>query len=356
MRPQILCILILTLFAFTYCKAQNSTWGLYRGVSVAANKISKADLIDLSRYKVNLIRLTFSSLPLVTKKAPYNFNEVAFMKLEEVLKICESLSIKVVIDPHTSPGFEKNTTTNANDEFWKDEKWQVYLVKLWQRIAHDYKSRGNVIAGYDLLNEPSSPMGFPKTVEADWNLLVAKLVKVIRNEGDNHSIIIETSVGKNSEGKKLDRIDAISNLKLPDDRNLVVSPHMYQPHIFTHQGVEGQPKVANNLYPGVIDGENWDKNSLEIKLKALKDFEIKNHVPIYIGEFSASRNSGLSGNQYLKDLIQIFEKNNWSWTYHMFRAAPIWDAELSVTDLNDTTRKSTTPRMQLLNSYFRKNK
>jgi hypothetical protein len=47
----------------------------------------------------------------------------------------------------------------AIDALWRDFRLHGQLIKLWSRIAYRYKDRGRVIAGYDLLNEPSLPNG-----------------------------------------------------------------------------------------------------------------------------------------------------------------------------------------------------
>ncbi|WP_310391845.1 glycoside hydrolase family 5 protein [Hymenobacter sp.] len=326
-------------------------WKMYRGINISPN-ISRTDLEDLAVYHPNVVRINFSANPLVRKTSPYSFNEDAFAKLDFVINECERLNMKVIIDPHTSPGFASNFSTTAKDVFWTDTTWHAHLTKVWVRIAQTYKNRGNIIAGYDLMNEPTARDGFPNTPEASWNQIFSKLITKIRAEGDNHTIIIATQQGVGPNGTFLNWTDGINQIVLPSDTNIVLSPHMYTPTGFTHQGVT---KPISGPYPGTFNNTYWNKATLDSRLKVLVDYRAAHpDVPIYIGEFSASRYCGPSGDQYVADLIDLFEKYGFSWSYHSYRQAADWDAELSNTDLSNNVRSSTTPRVQLLTTYFKK--
>lgn len=320
-------------------------------VGFADNNVLK-DVIDKSG--ANLIRLTFGNRPLVNKTPPYDFNEESFRDLKRVVDWCEENNVHVVIDPHTTPGTRDESTIYPDDEFWKDPKWQEHLVKLWIRIANEYKGRGDVIAGYDLLNEPA----VPHTDLSLWNNLVADLTKAIRETGDQHTIIVEACGSRASNGSYVDRIPSLHKLVLPDDPNLVMSPHFYDPFAFTHQGVVAGYPVLTTTYPGFISGENWNKERISQELQPIRDFSTRYpDVPIFIGEFSTSRVSGLAGNAYLKDLIDIMEAEKWGWTYHAFREHPAWDPEMPYTDplSNDKVDRSiTAPRLLLLKGYYTK--
>src|SRR5690606_24345563 len=103
-----------------------------------------------------------------------------------------------------------------------------------------------------------------------------------------------------------DRVESLEDLILPEDDNLIVSPHVYEPFKFTHQGVNRNP--AGVPYPGMIDGVYWNKEKLSEYLQPIRDFQKRYHgIPIFIGEFSASRAGGEASNVFLKDLIDLFE-------------------------------------------------
>lgn len=331
-----------------------STWGPYRGVTAQMN-ITEQDIADIAALGGNLLRLGFAKQPLMRKEPPYDFDEDAFAKLDRILDWCELHGIRVVIDPHTVPGTAKNTTILPSDELWKDYRWHELAVRLWAEIAKRERHRGAVLAAYDLLNEPGVPTGFPESGLGSWNELAQKLIAAVRRFDPDRPLIIEPPIGRPSRFEELiDRITGMKYLAPPSDPHLVYSPHMYLPREFTHQGVRRDLPMGVQ-YPGIIDGIFWDKARLRQALEPARAFQKMFNVPIYIGEFSAARWTGDSGIRYLHDLIDLFEEFGWSWTYHAWREAPVWDAEIAGFGENDRLRTNDAPRLRLLREAFRRN-
>ena len=327
-------------------------WGPFRGAD-SPPTLTEEDVRDFAALGGNLLRIVNNSRPLMHKQAPYDLDEDNFALLDRVIGYCEKYQVRVVIDPHTTPGTERTTTTRPTDAFWSDFAVQQHLIRLWNHIAHRYGARGEVIAAYDLLNEPALPNGGAAGTPADWNLLVRKLIKTIRAADKTHTIVIEPPTIRTPEGKTINRLMSMSYLEPPPDPNVVYSPHMYEPGEFTHQGVEGRPEPF--AYPGAIKGREWNRQTVEETLQPVVDFQRKHGVPIFMGEFSAPRWRGEDANRYLRDVIEVCEAHGWSWAYHAYREWEGWDAERSNTDRNDRVRKATTPRLELLKSYFAHN-
>jgi len=315
--------------------------------------LTEEDVRSFAAIGGNLLRVVNNSRPLMKKQAPYDLDEENLAQLDRLIGYCEKYKVRVVIDPHTTPGTEQTTTTRPTDAFWSDFRIQENLIRLWDHIAHRYSGRGSVIAGYDLLNEPALPNGGAVGTPADWNLLVRKLVKTIRAADRSHTIIIEPPTIRTAEGRSINRLSGMSYLEAPPDANVVYSPHMYEPHEFTHQGVQGRPEPVQ--YPGKIRGTEWNRAAMEAILQPVVDFQRKYAVPIFMGEFSAPRWRGDDANAYLRDVIDVCESRGWSWAYHAYREWEGWDAERSNTDREDRERRSTTPRLELLKSYFSRN-
>lgn len=325
-----------------------------RGFNVDA-RLSESDFRDLARTGASLVRLNFAFAPLISKQYPYDYNEESFGYLDDVIFWCEKYGLKVIVDPHTYPGTANDTHMRYDDEFWKNYEYQQILVDLWIKIAKRYSLKGDVIAGYSLLNEPFLPDGGLAGTPADYNALVRRLVEEIRAIDRRHAIIISSPEimpkGETDEERRIRRIDGINYLEKPVDDNLLYDVHMYEPFFFTHQ-IGSKPA----LYPGQIDEEYWDRSRMESYLKPVIDFSKKYDAKIMIGEFSAIRSLGDSGNNYVKDVIELCEKNKWSWAYHVFRSSPMWDAEMSSVDAFQYERSDTAPRIELLKGYFERNR
>lgn len=337
--------------------ASAQSWGPYRGMTAQLD-LNENDIADFANTGGNLLRLGFARQPLMNKNPPYQFNEDSFAKLDQIIDWCRKYNIKVIIDPHTTPGTLRNTTTVPKDPLWSDENFQDLAVKQIAEIARREAHRGDVLVGYDILNEPGVPDLNNAASSAIWDNLMQKMIAAVRHYDKNRPIIIEPPVGFVRPLKRLiTRVEGMEFLPPPSDPNLIYSPHVYVPHEFTHQGVVNNIPVGAQ-YPGYINGVYWDKAKLRAALQPVLNFQQKYNVPIYIGEFSAARSTGESGVKYIRDLIDLFEEYGWSWTYHAFREAPVWDAELPAeTEAQNTgaVRQSNTARMEVLRQAFQRN-
>lgn len=324
-------------------------WGPYRGANTRPTS-TEQDVKDFASWGGNLLRVNGNTRPLMKKEPPYDFDEDAFALYDHMIDYGEKYGVHIAIDPHTTPGTERTTTTPA-DKLWNDISYHEHLIRLWDKIARRYKDRKNI--SYDLLNEPGLPNGGARGTAADWNLLVRKLIKTIRAVDKTHTIIIEPPTLRTADGKRVNRLDGMRYLEAPPDGNVVYSPHIYEPHEFTHQGVQGAPEPVS--YPGLIRGKQWNRAALEQAVAAVVEFQKKYDVPIFIGEFSAVRWKGAEANQYLRDVIEICEEHGWSWAYHSFREADVWNAEMNNENKNDKQRYPSTPRLELLKSFYQRN-
>lgn len=331
----------------------NNSLGNLSGVNVSANSIREADLIDLKKTGASLVRVTFGNLKLINKST-YKYNLNAFRKLDSILSWCKKLEFKVIIDPHTFPGFSGDYSTLKDDLFWKDYKFHDIAIKLWSYMAKRYKNNSTII-GYDLLNEPYLPNGGEKNTPADLNMFYKKVIDEIRKYDKKHTIILEIPALHNGIFGYKKALYCSDYLQLPEDKNLVVSAHMYEPHDFTHQNVLERYKNTYS-FPDYIKGVYWDEKKVLSEFENLIMFSEKNKISVYIGEFSTPRWTGKNGNRYLEVVMKFFDENNWSWTYHAYRESEVWDPERSNINRNDLKRYKNTERMKLLTKFFKENK
>ncbi len=329
-------------------------WGRYRGANIN-HQFTDADAQVLAGWGANVVRINFHQLNLMQKQPPYDIQLNAVEALDRILDVCERNGLKAILDPHTTPGTQSATSTLPTDPIWRDFAFHDHLVRLWRFLADRYKNRGPVIAGYDLLNEPSPPRGASlEGTPADWNLLVRKLASAIRAIDANHTLVVEFPIFANVPGGLPPVAEMVNYLKPIDDPNTVYSVHWYGPGEFTHQGVEGRP--VNLRYPGFYRNTTWNAALHRQLLEPVAEFQHRYNVPIYLGEFAAARWAGEDGNRWMRDIADIAERFGWSWTYHSFRIASVWDAEKSNTDQQDETRFVSTPRIEMLREYYAANR
>ncbi|MFO7903369.1 MAG: glycoside hydrolase family 5 protein [Planctomycetota bacterium] len=261
-------------------------------------------------------------------------------RLDSLLPVCEEVGLLVLIDLHTPPG-GRNEANECN--LFKEARFQDCFIDVWKRIATRYRDNEQ-IWGYDLVNEPVE--GILGEGVMNWHALATKTAREIRAIDPDHAIIVEPAPwGSPSSLEFFEPIDV---------ERIVYSVHMYQPHKFTHQGVRGSP--IGVMYPGKVEGRHWDKNALRAALEPAIDYQRDYGVHIYIGEFSAIRWApGKSAYNYLSDVIEIMEENDWDWAYHAFREWDGWSVEHG-SDKNDRSRTTEpTDRQKLLMRWFEKN-
>lgn len=297
----------------------------------------------------NLIRWQLLHLPKKGSEKDYEvydrWLDKALLKLDDVLRWSKEFGVKVVVDLHSPPGGKVGGgwVATGSGDFWSTPASQEHFLKTWRRIAERYKDEHDVIWGFDLLNEPDD-----RTVtEAgdDWQTLAGKAARVIRAVDPRRTLIVEPATWGSSDG-----FIGFEPLDVP---NVVYSFHMYSPFHYTHQGVDGPvPAIA---YPGEVDGQRWDKAALEKSMEAAVAFAKKHRVHLYVGEFSVLRWAP-GADEYLRDVIDIFEKHGWDWSYHAYREWHGWNLELG-TDRDDMTpTKEPGARMKAVLEWMRKNR
>ncbi|QYR23113.1 glycoside hydrolase family 5 protein [Paenibacillus sp. sptzw28] len=272
----------------------------------------------------------------------------------------------VIIDLHEPPIADASLKTTS-DAFWNNDANLQILIDSWKEMAQRFEPYRDNIWGYDLLNEPYNASELPLGA-VKWPDWAQQIVDGIRIYDKQTPVIYEASPGALTrafiENRKWQRK---GYFQLLNDDKVIYSVHMYNPLSYTHQGLSTFNKAPvttewpdKSTYPGVINGEKWDKNRLLRDLQPVIDFQNKYHVPIYVGEFSAIRWAPGAA-QYTLDLIDIFEQHGWSWTYHAYKEWHGWDVEYNdvmTSDANRAAAKATEPteRELILKANFSKNK
>ena len=337
-------VLCLLAFVGELVSAQSTPF-LGRGVNVEGN-IKEQVLADFAATGGNLVRLQGAFAPLRDMTPPYSINQHSFLMLERQLDWCKKYKLNCVIDPHKIPGL--GAPRRPYDPMWSDKRYGDMAVELWSEIAAQCASRGDEVAGYDLMNEPALPLDARKGSPSDWNALVARIIAAIRAKDKTRPIIIEAPVEMQlGHGIIVTRASAFrSYFPAPPDPNVIYSLHFYEPQAFTFT-----PDGWN--YPGVIKGKQWNASTIAQYFAPVAAFQNRYHVQIYLGEFGCARWGGDACNRWIKDVIDYAEAHHWSWTYHSWRGADMWDAEKNNYDKNDHQRYPTTPRLKILENAWR---
>ena len=251
-----------------------------------------------------------------------------------VLPMCRQCGMKVVLDLHVSPG-GRNEHGEMNMFF--EREYADYFVDKWAQIAARFLGNADAIYGYDLCNEPvQQSEALP---QCDWWSLQRRAAEAIRAVDPETPVIVESNNWDVPQ-----TWSAMSPVALP---NVIYEVHVYNPTLYTHQGVF-RPVDAPVAYPG----PGLDKDFLRRIIAPVRAFAERHGAKIYVGEFSAAAWAPGAEN-YLRDCIALFVECGWDWTYHAFRESPVWDVEKSGRRFAEMVPDADSPRKRALLDGFR---
>lgn len=343
--PTLRGLIVLVLIGFA-CSSTHATEpysmsglrGVMLGPPLQLPRLSQCDVTKLHHWNVNVVRWQLNN-PAADTQSEAEYMAWIDQSLHEIdlaLPMFREAGIKIVIDLHTPPGRRhQDITCNPPRTygaamFYDVAGWERAAFKrVWQTIAARYANE-RAIVGYDLLNEPETPQRcdgrFEDSGKVQWRLLAIETAQLIRQVDTRHAIIFEPSGGSPQQL----RSDYFPPLPVP---GVIYSVHVYAPLDITHQctGSFDLPGcVPSSAYPGMVDNTLWNRTELRNHLQQVINYKNTNGVEIFIGEFSCTNKApGLSAGYYIRDCIQVFEEQGFSWTYHAYAEADVWNVEKS---------------------------
>ncbi len=290
---------------------------------------NEKDFEKLTKMGMNVIRFAMSYKVFEGDKKPFVYKKTGFDWLDKNISWARKHGVYLILDMHVPQGGFQGGGPEAPN-LWLKQQNQDRLKALWTEIAKRYKDEP-MIAAYDLLNEPT-----PTKNPRKWKTFANELINNIRAVDDNHLIIVEEA---------LDAIDSKANLFgferndgrfVFDDNNIMYELHFYEPDFYTHQLLPnfddeaGSSQPDGGKYPDssvtITDEDDekftFEKQFLKIKLLKAISFWKSKKVPINIGEFGTNKytfGNGKSGVVYVKDLLDIMNKQNLNYQYFSYR-------------------------------------
>ncbi len=217
-----------------------------------------------------------------------------FKLLDKVVGWFRKYQVYLILDLHAAPGsqnYDWHSDSDGIAHLWDSDKYFRQTIALWAVISKRYRDE-NIIAGYDILNEPVT-----KKVNK-VNELYSKIIDVIRKNSDDHIIFVEPNMWAFD----------LKGMKVPHDDNFAWSVHFYVPHDFTF-----------NLNPMLKSpGRKCLKRALAVFLKVQK----RDNVPVFVGEFGVAARCPVCNSElkWVRDVLSIFREFGWSWSYWTYKS------------------------------------
>lgn len=224
----------------------------------------------------------------------YEIDPKFFARVDEVVDWALERDLVIIIDFHNY------------DEMMSEPFLERFLF-IWKQIAEHYKDYSPQVM-FELLNEPNGNLTAPL-----WNDFINHSLNVIRKSNPTRNVIFG-SVNWNS-------YHWVNTLDLPNDPNIMVTFHYYEPFQFTHQGAEWVDGSSAWL------GTTWDGTG-DQQPQITRNFDLvadwsKRHgnVRILLGEFGtyskAPQDSRVRWTSFIREQA---EAHRFAWAYWEFGA------------------------------------
>ncbi len=161
-----------------------------------------------------------------------NYLEEGFGYIQRAIDWCGKYGLNMVLDLHKTFGYSFDIGYNESG-FFDNEAFQERFYKLWEELARRYSKYENRVC-FELLNEVTD-----QEYSDRWNKISVACIKRIRAIAPTVKILLGGYW--NNSG------DAVKDLPLPVDENIVYNFHNYDPLIFTHQGAHWVQKLPPDL-------------------------------------------------------------------------------------------------------------
>jgi endoglucanase len=265
---------------------------------------------------------------------PQFFQKVDFLVTNALVR-----GLNIIINIHHFDEFTTAPHANTNK-----------FHALWRQIAEHYAKQANGLA-FELLNEPKDAA----TTEVISPIYV-EAIRVIRKSNPDRAIFVGPS--------RWNSLDEVEKLKLPNDPNLIVTVHCYDPFLFTHQGTTWsgpEPATVGIVYPGPpprpvtpaagVKNKKWFEqyNTLPApenpcgpkaftgRMEKVARWAKQNNRPIHLGEFGAYEKADLESRvRFYRDMRKTAERLGFGWAIWDWKAGfKYWDGGKAVAGMHD---------------------
>ena len=266
----------------------NGTAAQHFGDHVKTVEVNKrqAMLTSMARQGLKTVRIPVCFSAWASLNAPYKWDfPQNLAAIDSLTNWALQEKMRVIIDFH-HPEMNGTFPQALNPE---RIKW------IWAQIATRYRNTDPDRVFLELWNEPHD------VKLADWINTATGLIQTVRAIAPNHTLIVGAH--------DYNGIEALLQLPVFGDKNIIYTFHFYDPFVFTHQGagwVNEMKDVRNVPFPAVgvpaIPGsakgtwvenaiKNYEKDGTKAaivrQLEKAKGWSVANNVPIFCGEFGS---------------------------------------------------------------------
>lgn len=205
---------------------------------------------ELAEMGFNSVRFYLNYALFESDSAPYTYREEGFDWIDQNLAWAKAAGIRLVLNMHyPQGGYQSQGDGTA---LWTDPENQARLTALWKEIARRYADEPAIL-GYGLVNEPVVAASNGAESLQLWQSVAQTLTDAIRTVDQNHLIFVERMCAAQDlagTNEQWQNFNDENNYVHIDGENIVYEFHYYEPHAFSHQGLDWAGTAGNYVtYP-----------------------------------------------------------------------------------------------------------
>lgn len=273
------------------------------------------DVILIKEFGFDHIRLPIDEEQIWDEKGVRH--DDAFKLMTNGIEWCIKHQLKVIVDLHILRSHHFNAEVKP---LWTDPKEQEKFYRLWVDLSSALKKYSVGDVAYELMNEAVADD------PEKWNQLIARAIKTLRALEPERIIVIGSNMWQSAQ--------TFDVLKVPDDKNIILSFHFYEPFFLTHHDASWtgfRDYTGPVHYPGALIsqaefdslsvpqqtiakefiGVEWNMKKLEemMQLPLQKSKELG--LQLYCGEYGVITGAPEADRiRWYNDMISVFNKNN----------------------------------------------
>lgn len=230
---------------------------------------------------------------------PFRIDPAFMARVVAVVQALQQRGLRVILNQHhyrQLDGDPLDEGDPAQHAGLADERF----LALWQQVAERFAAVPNDALLFELYNEPHGRLD-----AARWNDLMARAVGVVRRSNPARTLLVGPTAWNN--------VTELERLRLPNDANLIVVFHHYEPFAFTHQGAFW---IQPPLPTGVNCCDAAQTHTIREALDQAKAWGARQRYPVLLGEFGSYKAADLpSRERYTRQVRQEAEQRGINWVY-----------------------------------------